>query len=107
MLALVQLALGVSLGRLHLRPRELGQLGDRGLKCVRTERLERGRQPLLGVVDRGQALLPPSPLVLQIRPGADQFAFQLARVIGGNGQTTQARQQHGGDQRRPDEQTKQ
>ena len=85
LLALVEVALGLDLGRLQLRARELGQLRHARLQRLGAERLERGRQPLLGVGDRRQPLLRERPLVLEVGARADQLALELdgARRLGG------------------------
>ena len=56
LLALVQIALGLRLRGPQLSPRELGELRHARLQRFGAQGLERGRQPLLGVGDRGQPL---------------------------------------------------
>ena len=68
------------------------------LQRVRAQRLERGRQLLLGIGERGQAFLCERALVLEVRPSAYELAFELrgARRIARQGAHAGAeRDEHG------------
>ena len=78
LLAVVEVSPGLGPRRVQLGAIELGQLRDARLQGVVAHRLERRRQPLLGVGDRRQPLLSPRALVLEVSVGADQLALELA-----------------------------
>ena len=80
--ALVEIALGLGLGGLQLRPRHLGQLGHARLQRLRAQRLERLAQPPLGVLQRRQALGRPLALMRQVGARLDELAFELAGAVG-------------------------
>jgi len=76
--ALVEVTLGLHLRRAELGPGQLGQLGHARLERLGAQGLERRRQPLLGVVDRGEPLGRHRPLVLELGARPDQLALELA-----------------------------
>ena len=77
-LAAFEIAPSLGLRSGQLSARELDQLTLAGLERLGAQRLERHRQTLLGVLERGQTLLRPRPLVLEVRSRAHQLALELA-----------------------------
>ena len=80
--ARVEVSPGLGPGGVQLGAVELGQLVDARLQRVGAQRLERRRQPLLGVGERRQALLAERALVLEGRASTDELALELAGARG-------------------------
>ncbi len=80
--ALLELAVGLGLGGLQLRPRHLGQLRHARLQRVGAQRLERLPQLALGVLHGRQALGRPLALVRQVGAGLHELTIELAGTVG-------------------------
>ena len=80
--ARVEISSGLGPGGVQLGAVELGQLVDARLQRVGAQRLERDRQPLLGVGQRRQTFLGQHTLVLEVRSGTHELTLDLAGARG-------------------------
>ena len=106
--ALLELAVGLGLGGLQLRPRHLGQLRHARLQRVRAQRLERLAQLTLGVLQGRQAFGRPLALMRQVGARLNELTVELDGAVGLDHESAQPRSQRhqheaGADQDADDE----